>query len=176
MTALGWQKQWKVIHDSVPAQRIGNFEIEKDPKNISLIEHSSYQIIWMSVDGNEWCLYSSLPELVYGKVLIAGLGLGFDLLNVVDRDCVDEVVLVEKQQVIIDLVWPYIPHSKTTLVHQDVFEYLRDTKEKFDVIYFDIFPGGYESQPDLAKQLVAVAGLRLNPGGQVILWSEEVGE
>jgi len=176
MDIMGWEKQWKVIHDSVPAQRIGDFEIEKNLKNISLIEHSGYKIIWMSVDGNEWCLYRSLPELVCGKVLIAGLGLGFDLLNVVDRDCVDEVVLVEKRQVIIDLVWPYIPHSKTTLVHQDVSEYLRDTKERFDVIYFDIFPGGHESQPDLAKQLVEVADSKLNPNGQVILWSEEVGE
>lgn len=175
MVSLGWQKQWKVIHDSVPVQRIDNFEIEKDPKNISLIEHSDYKIIWMSVDETEWYLYSRLPELVCGKVLIAGLGLGFDLLNVVDRDCVDEVVLVEKRQVVIDLVWPYIPHIKTILVYQDVSEYLRDTKERFDIIYFDIFPGGHESQPDLAKQLIAVADPRLNPGGQVILWSEEGG-
>lgn len=168
-----WYKHWKVIYDSVPEQRIEKFEIIKDDHgNTSLVEHSDSIIIWMSMDENEWYLYRKLREFAYGRVLIAGLGLGFDLLNVADKNSVDEITVVEKQQAVIDLVWPYIPHDKTTLIHQDVLEYLRDVDEKFNIIYFDIFPGGSDSFPEQVGQLCEVAKTRLELKGQIILWQE----
>ena len=170
-----FDKHWKAIYDSVPSQRIGRFEIVKDGgKNTSLVEHSDPIVVWTSMDKNEWHLYQELHELAYGKVLIAGLGLGFDLLNVASKDSVDEVVVIEKQQAVMDLVWPHIPHEKATLVHQDVSEYLRDTNERFNIIYFDIFPGGCESFPEQANQLHEAAQSRLEPNGQIVFWWEEI--
>lgn len=166
-------KHWKIIYDNIPAQRIGRFEIIKDSgKNTSLVEHSDPFVVWTSMDKNEWHLYQELRELAYGKVLIAGLGLGFDLLNIIGKDSVDEVMVVEKQQAVIDLVWPYIPHKKATLVHQNILEYLRNTDERFNIIYFDIFPGGCESFPEQANQLYEAAQSRLESNGQTIFWRE----
>lgn len=168
-----WYKHWKMIYDNVPTQRIGRFEIIKDSgENTSLIEHSDPFVVWTSMDENEWHLYQELRELAYGKILIAGLGLGFDLLNVGDKDGVDEIIVVEKQQAVIDLVWPYIPHKKATLVHKDILEYLWHTDERFNIIYFDIFPGGCESFPEQADQLYEVAQSKLEPNGQIIFWRE----
>jgi spermidine synthase len=166
-------KHWKIIYDNIPEQRIGRFEIIKDSgQNTSLIEHSDPFMVWTSMDENEWHLYQELHELAYGKVLIAGLGLGFDLLNVSDKDGVDEIVVVEKQQAVIDLVWPYIPHQKAILVHQDILEYLRNIKERFNIIYFDIFPGGCESFPEQTNLLREAAQFKLELNGQIIFWRE----
>lgn len=166
-------KHWKIIYDNIPTQRIGRFEIIKDSgKNTSLVEHSDPLVVWTSMDENEWHLYQELRELAYGKILIAGLGLGFDLLNVINKDNVHEVVVVEKQQAVIDLVWPYITHKKATLVHQDILEYLQNTDERFNIIYFDIFPGGCESFPEQVNQLYEAAQFKLELNGQIVFWRE----
>jgi len=167
-----WFKHWETIYGGIPAQRIGRFEIVKDNRNTSLVEHSDSLIIWMSMDENEWHLYKKLHELAYGKVLIAGLGLGFDLLNVASKNSVDEIIVVEKQQEVIDLVWPYISHRKAALVHQDILEYLQNIDENFDIIYFDIFPGGSNSFPEQIDKLCEAAKIRLKSKGQIILWQE----
>lgn len=167
-----WFKHWKIIYDSIPEQKIGRFEIVKDGGNTSLVEHSDSLIVWMSMDENEWHLYNKLRGLAYGKVLIAGLGLGFDLLNVADKSSVNEIVVVEKRREVIDFVWPYISHDKTTLIHKDILEYLHDTGEKFNIIYFDIFPGGSDSFPEQMDELCEIAKIRLKFGGQIIFWQE----
>lgn len=170
-----WQRNARLIYNAVPQQRIGNFEVIKTDTEVFLIEHCGYTRIWMATCfDDEWRLYLPLYQLVYGKVLIAGLGLGCDLLNVASRQNVDEITLVEKQQEIIDLVWPHIPHDKTTLVCQDIAEFLRTTDDQFDLIYFDIFPGGRASFPIEAEQLLELAQSHLvGPYGQVVFWEEE---
>ena len=167
-----WYKHWKVVYDNIPEQQIGRFEIVKDNGNTSLVEHSDSLVIWMSMDENEWHLYQKLRKFAYGKVLIAGLGLGFDLLNVADKNSVDEIIVVEKQQEVIDLVWPYISHRKTILVHQDILDYLQSIDEKFNIIYFDIFPGGSDSFSEQMNILCEAAKVRLKPNGQIICWQE----
>jgi spermidine synthase len=122
--------------------------------------------------GDEWKLYRRFRRAATGDVLIAGLGLGLDLLQIAMKRDVKKIVVVEKKQIIIDLVWPYIPHHRATLVHQDIRLYLRETKQKFDVIYFDIFPGGGESFPVTTAELRKLATPRLKPNGRIIFFRE----
>ena len=74
-----------------------------------------------------------------GRVLIAGLGIGMIIQNIIEKDCVKEIVVIEKYQDVIDLVLPKIKHPKLKVICSDIFDYELEVKDKYDSIYFDIW-------------------------------------
>ncbi len=76
-----------------------------------------------------------------GRVLIAGLGLGMVLNNILDKKEVSEVLVIELYQDVIDLVSPKFKNKKLTIIQGDIFDWRPAKKEKFDTIYFDIWTG-----------------------------------
>jgi hypothetical protein len=76
----------------------------------------------------------------HGRVLIAGLGLGMILHPILRKGEVKSVVVVEKHRDVIDLVTPHYSSRKLRVVCADIFEWVPEPGEKFDVIYFDIWP------------------------------------
>lgn len=75
-----------------------------------------------------------------GRILIAGLGIGMLLENILDIPEVVEVVVIEKYQDVIDLVAPAFTSPKLKIICADIFDYKMPKEEKFDCIYFDIWP------------------------------------
>lgn len=76
-----------------------------------------------------------------GKVLIAGLGIGLIVHNILKKDDVTEVVVIEKYQDVIDLVAPkFSDDSRVKIICADIFEWKPEKGEKFDTVYFDIWP------------------------------------
>lgn len=76
-----------------------------------------------------------------GRVLIAGLGIGLILNSLKEKvksKEITSITVVEKSKDVIDLVSPYFMDIPIKYVNEDIFEY--KTKEKFDTIYFDIWP------------------------------------
>lgn len=76
-----------------------------------------------------------------GRVLIAGLGVGLILHNIkekFDKGAITEVTVIEKSQDVIDLVGPLFPWVKC--ICADIMEYKPEKNEKWDTIYFDIWP------------------------------------
>lgn len=79
-----------------------------------------------------------------GDVLLVGLGIGLLLHNLrqkIQEGVVRSVTVYEKEQSVIDLVAPYyrdIPNLK--IVCRDIMEYRPPKEEKYDTIYFDIWP------------------------------------
>lgn len=95
----------------------------------------------MSDTQMEW--RTNLPFLrsANGHVLIAGLGLGFIIVALVNNPQVESITVVELNQDVIDLVAPQVEHKKLTVVHGDIEQYRDNLKgRKFDAIYFDIWP------------------------------------
>jgi hypothetical protein len=103
----------------------------------------------------------------HGRVLIAGLGIGMILHPILDAwrgitnengnisryQTVEHVTVVELNQDIIDLVWPSLAryNDRLTIVQGDINEY-HPGKEKFDTVYFDIWPNISEDNlPTIAK-------------------------
>lgn len=82
----------------------------------------------------------SFIEFATGRVLIAGLGVGLIIQNIIDKEDVTEIVVIEKYQDVIDVVEPRIKHPKLKIICADVFKYDMPAEEKFDTIYFDIWP------------------------------------
>lgn len=76
----------------------------------------------------------------HGRVLIAGLGLGMIVHPIVAKDDVTEVVVIEKYKGVIDAVAGTMPDAKPVIIyHADIDSWL-PTTERFDTIYFDIWP------------------------------------
>ncbi len=87
-----------------------------------------------------------------GKVLTAGLGLGYFIEAMEDNDDVKSVTVIEKSQEIIDLVWPHIRHDKAKLIRGDIWEYkLGD----FDCAYIDIWTTQNSEEVEEMKKKVA---------------------
>lgn len=94
--------------------------------------------LMMSDTGMERYSNREFIKKANGKILIAGLGIGMVLKNILDKPEVTEVLVIEKYQDVIDLVKPKFNHPKLKVIQENIFNY--KTKEKFDVIYFDIWP------------------------------------
>lgn len=165
---VGWN--WCGVCKNIPASRIGRFEIIKDKMGTSLVEHSDTDITWMGIADRDLGTYLRFYHMAKGRVLIAGLGLGLDLLSAECNNNVGSITVVEKERDVIDLVWPYLVHNKTSVVHDDIFNYLLYTDSIFDTIYLDIFPGGCESNPIPTNELRVLAQPLLAPDGHLLFW------
>jgi hypothetical protein len=122
---------------------------------------------WMEQRSNmEFCNQAK------GDVLVAGLGIGMVLLAVQANPEVDRIVVVEKEQEVIDLVEPQLPlNKKVIIVNDDIFEY--HPQHKFDTIYFDIWDGiSADNLPDM-RRLHRKASKWRKEGGWVGSWRRE---
>ncbi len=97
---------------------------------------------WMSLTPAELMTLRPGTRLAKGKVVIAGLGLGHQLIEVSKRLQVKRIVLVERNQELVDWILPYVrPHVRKPLevVVGDAYEEI--PKLEADVALIDIFPG-----------------------------------
>jgi hypothetical protein len=75
-----------------------------------------------------------------GRILINGLGLGCVLTAILKKKDVTEVWIVEKEQDVIDLVWPtFASDPRCKLIHADALEYKPPKGVRFDVVWHDIW-------------------------------------
>lgn len=78
-----------------------------------------------------------------GEVMIAGLGIGLIIHNLrekVKSKEVTSITVYEKYQDVIDLVSPYFKDFPITYKCEDILQYKPKKDEKYDTIYFDIWP------------------------------------
>jgi hypothetical protein len=111
-----------------------------------------------------------------GPVLIAGLGMGVTLIPVARKKEVTSVVVVERDQDIIDLVWPHMPEdvkSKVTLVKGDIHEWEWTRKGFFDTVWLDIWPDiSVAYLPEMTKLRRRVKPWTA-PGAWIGIWGRE---
>lgn len=114
-----------------------------------------------------------------GDVLIAGLGIGMILIPILRNPKVRSVLVLEKYRDVIDLVEPPVRAAvradadKLTVLKADVFEWTPAKDQKFDTIYFDIWPVICTDQlPEITK-LKRKFCRRLRPGGWMKAWQED---
>lgn len=79
-----------------------------------------------------------------GRVLIAGLGLGMVLPPVLEKPDVEHVTVLEVEPDVIDLVEPAyaaaIAAGGLRILQADVHSWQPEPDERFDTIYFDVWP------------------------------------
>lgn len=125
--------------------------------DVAIFENSRFGRV-MAIDGaiqltekDEFFYHEMLahvPILAHGEaksVLILGGGDGGTLREVLRHEGVEKVIMVEIDSTVIDLSKKYFPtlsagafdHPKAKIVIQDAAQYVKETKEKFDVILCD---------------------------------------
>lgn len=90
---------------------------------------------WMNTNPIDFLDHKAIAE-ASGSVLLTGLGLGLGVLLASANPDVSEITVLEKDQRIIDHIWPMIePHSRaTTLIFADADSY---EPSAFDFAYLD---------------------------------------
>jgi hypothetical protein len=98
---------------------------------------------WMVDDVPHWWSMQDYARNSYGKVLVAGLGLGLvtgELLNNVD---VDSVTVIEHNKDVIDLISPLLPEAEAgyqlEIMNKDFYKFINGTDEKFDRLIIDLW-------------------------------------
>lgn len=112
-----------------------------------------------------------------GHMLIAGLGMGMLVHALVPR--VTTLTIVEKDQNVIDLVGPSIDWwgndgkmTNVDLIHDDIFTWKPMRGQRFDFIYFDIWPTICADNLKDIKKLKTRYKRYLAPGGKMLAWME----
>ncbi|MBL4685230.1 MAG: hypothetical protein JKY37_11615 [Nannocystaceae bacterium] len=118
---------------------------------------------WMSITPAEIMTLRPGTRMAKGRVVIAGLGLGHQLIEVTKRLQVKRVTVVELDQELVDWIMPQIrPHCRkpVEVIVGDAYEVL--PKLKADIALIDIFPGygdGFKRVAELAKQCPGIKKL-----------------
>lgn len=178
-------------------KKIGNYEIRKItiPKNteqqfydekigmcrcVFVDNYKTVQLregehnIWMSDTPMEFETNKRGIKLAKGNVLECGIGIGLFTYFASKKKNVKKITIVEKQKDVIDLTYPVIKNKKTNVINSDISDYLKITKEKFDMIHIDIWADILpykEFQP-----LINLAKKRLNKDGVIICWLDGLKE
>ncbi|WP_051839273.1 hypothetical protein [Streptomyces sp. NRRL F-5126] len=121
------------------------------------------------------------------SVLIGGLGVGFSLAHAVADDRWGRVVVVEREQAVID--WHHegplarvsksaLVDPRTVILHTDLLEYVRTTSDRYDAMCLDIDNGPDWTVTESNGSLYAEEGLAackalLNPFGVLAVWSAQ---
>jgi len=106
-------------------------------------------------------IYLRFAKKANGAALVAGLGIGMCILPLVRNAGVSHVTVVEKSEEVIKLVFPsilkYLQRSgqqdKMVIFCDDIHTWQPQTPQRFDTIYFDIWPTTQNSDENERLQL-----------------------
>lgn len=137
---------------------------------LALVENNK---IWMAIIPHEINTMKASIEHAHGRVLVLGLGLGYFPFMISQKDTVNEIVIVEKNQRIIDLfnqsIFPKFPNkNKIKIIKGDAFSYLKKHSQAFDYGFFDI----YRDSNDFPFYLKAKQNERFYPDFPIDYWLE----
>lgn len=99
---------------------------------------------WMTLIPSEIETLREGIEQAHGKVITFGLGLGYYPYMVSLKENVSKVVIVERDESVIQLFKEYIlpqfeNQEKIEVINADAFEYVKNTESDFDFAYVDIW-------------------------------------
>jgi len=108
---------------------------------------------WMSLTPMEYLTLRPGTKLAKGRVIVAGLGLGHQLIEVSKRTSVTSLVLVERSRDLVNWLLPRItPHLSRPLddvIVGDAFTVMPDLEA--DVALVDVFPNYGHNHVDAAR-------------------------
>jgi len=127
--------------------------------------------LWMSDIPQE--IYDHLDAIkqLKGNVLVGGLGLGLVVKLLEKEKRVKSITVVELERDIIDMVWPCLMTYKSKVVHADLYDFLKHTKEKFDTAFFDIWAS--DGEHTLVDHVIPLRKLAVPiVKGKIVCWKE----
>jgi spermidine synthase len=156
----------------IPENKINNFKITCNSAGACQLTENGF--LWMTNNSKEIKTHTFAVDRCSGTILVGGLGLGVVVEMLAKKEDVDRIVVVEKAQEVIDLVWPYVEtHNKGEIVCSDLFDYLQDIPEVFDYMYFDVWED--VTIEDYIKVVLPLRELaeKYLPSDKILGWQEE---
>lgn len=132
---------------------------------------------WMLITPNEIETMQEAVERAQGKVLTYGLGLGYYAYMVSEKDTVQSVTVVEKDETVISLfnkyILPQFKHAgKIRIVNQDAFCYAEESmgREKYNFIFTDIW---HDPSDGVELYLKMKSYEKFSPESEYMYWIEK---
>jgi spermidine synthase len=179
LSGLTIRAKHPVFCDASPFQKIEVF----DTYSFGLVLCLGGSIVMTEYDSDTYHEMIVHPAMLMHKaperVCIIGGGDGGCLREVLKHDSVKSVVIVEIDKMVKDTVERYFPaqaegfkDSRTQVVFDDGFQYLKENEGTFDVIIVDSYdPGGPVASLETVDFHRTVS-MRLTPGGIVIFQTD----
>jgi hypothetical protein len=187
--------EWPKMVDLLPEQKVGEVTIS----HVDVSDHDARMesmrgrisrpgkfaclkvggVLMMSDTLHEKRTCSGVVWNANGRVLIAGLGMGWILHPILAKSEVTEVVVIEKSADVIKAISPSLAKygDRLKIICADIFEWRPAKGEKFDTIWFDIWPDvSTDDLKDMARLNRAFARFlnRENPKAWRAAWSEDM--
>ena len=129
------------LNACIPEGKSGSFQIKHQPAENgtdyteTCLYHHDTMI--MSDRPIEYDLHSNVwQNQFFGKLLVCGLGLGYVHNYFISQKNVEKIIVIEKNQDVIDLVWDYCnKDNRFELIHTDAETW--EPTESFDFGWFD---------------------------------------
>jgi len=134
---------------------------------------------WMTTTPAEQVQAHNALRKCKGQVLVGGLGLGYFVKKLQEKDNVTSVIVVEISQDVINLVWKYHQFDQRfQIICTDIKKYLKryTSRREFNWVYLDIWRGDGEGQfIDTVLPLKRLAHkYACNKINHILSWQEEV--
>jgi Spermine/spermidine synthase domain len=100
---------------------------------------------WMVDDPPHFWSMQNYAKNSYGKVLVAGLGLGLVTGELLNNTDVNSVTVIELNKDVIGLISPLLPEAVDVhfeIKNEDFYKFINETHEKFDRIIIDLWVTG----------------------------------
>lgn len=132
----------------------------------------------MSDTQMEWRTNFDFIRNANGRVLIAGLGIGLVLVPLLLKPEVEHIEVVEMNPEVIKLVSPHFKSKKLKVTQGDIYAHREQINgDKFDTIYFDIWPDisldNLESMTQLCR-IYRGALNKANPKAWMGCWTRDI--
>jgi len=135
--------------------------------------------IWMTDSPEEQASAHSALTKCKGRVLVGGLGLGYFVKKLQEKNNVKSVVVIEISNDVIRLVWNHLKLDKRfSILRTDIKKFLKGYKSnrKFDWVYLDIWRGDGESE--FVNTVLPLKRLACetvcSKVGHILSWQEDV--
>ena len=149
--------------------------------NVEITEHKGIHFLW--IDGKMWMwdlpaeveIQEFLSQQAYGKVIVAGYGLGILQMFLEDNPIVKEVTTIEKNIEVMNCCKNHYHKIYGGIMILDFYDVIvgEEMDEKPDCVIGDIWPeisgkylGEYRKFRDKAQFI-------LKPSGKILAWGQE---
>jgi len=127
-------------------QKVGYFE-----KSVQYLALTHNHRVWMSITPNEINTHAIPIKNAHGHVVTFGLGMGYFVFNVIQKEEVKSITVIENDPQIIDffkqLIMPQLKEkAKINIVCADAYSYIKET-HKFDYAYVDLWHNPNDGLP-----------------------------
>jgi len=133
------QGAWKIDHFTVTGKEFQSFNRGRYvlPGTYTRLTRNGQLV--MSDTPDEMRDHLPIVNHAIGSVLINGLGIGMVLKNILLKDIVTEVTVIEINQDLIDLVGPHYVDHRVTIVCADALTYKPPKGERYNAVWHDIW-------------------------------------